>query len=442
MGKTGLSISRSLSKSKANIIYWDDDQKVRKQITQTKFKKFFNTSKVWNTIDYVVPSPGIGIIGKSQHKLINIAKKNNKRIISELDLFQVAISKNDKINKNNIKIIAVTGTNGKSTIVTLINHLLKSNGIKTSLIGNIGNSIFSSKLIRNGILIIEVSSYQLETSKIFSPNIAVISNLSSDHLSRHKNMRNYFNQKSKIFKNLTNDDTAILNCNHDLIKSKASKLLKNKKSNTISLNFEKRKSQFYSSKKKLIITSKLRKIKHSNPHLNGEHNEENIQLTYQVLSSLQLKNLSIKKALNSYIGLNHRQELIFDNSKTIIINDSKATNIESMVRAIKNYKNIYLICGGVLKDKNLNMLLPYVNKLKKVYITGVDKNLFINFFSKTNKIFASSNLNEIITKCYKDIDLKKHSTILFCPGAASFDQYKNFEERGKKFKKLITRKFV
>ena len=191
MGKTGLSISRSLSKSKANIIYWDDDPKVRKQITQTKFKKFFNTSKIWNTIDYVVPSPGIGIIGKSQHKLINIAKKNNKRIISELDLFQVAISKNDKINKNNIKIIAVTGTNGKSTIVTLINHLLKSNGIKTSLIGNIGNSIFSSKLIRNGFLVIEVSSYQLETSKIFSPNIAVISNLSSDHLSRHKNMRNY-----------------------------------------------------------------------------------------------------------------------------------------------------------------------------------------------------------------------------------------------------------
>ena len=134
-------------------------------------------------------------------------------------------------------------------------------------------------------------------------------------------------------------------------------MLKNKKSNTISLNFEKRKCQFYSSKKKLIITSKLRKIKHSNPHLNGEHNEENIQLAYQVLSSLQLKNLSIKKELNSYIGLNHRQELIFDNNKTMIINDSKATNIESMVRAIKNYKNIYLICGGVLKDKNLNMLL-------------------------------------------------------------------------------------
>ena len=176
--------------------------------------------------------------------------------------------------------------------------------------------------------------------------------------------------------------------------------------------------------------------------MNGEHNEENVQITYQILSSLQLKNLFTKKALNSYIGLNHRQELIFDNNKTMIINDSKATNIESMVRAIKNYKNIYLICGGVLKDKNLNMLLPYVSKLKKVYITGVDKKLFINFFSKTNKIFASSNLNEIITKCYKDIDLKKHSTILFCPGAASFDQYKNFEERGKKFKKLITRKFA
>ncbi len=442
MGKTGLSLIRALSKSKANIVYWDDDLKIRKQFAKTNYKKFINTKKKWSEIDYVIPSPGIGITGKSQHKIINYAKKNNKKIVSELDLFQFAISKHKKINKNNIKIIAVTGTNGKSTIVTLINHLLKSNGLRTSLIGNIGNSIFSSKLITNGFYVIEVSSYQLETSKIFAPNIAVITNLSSDHLSRHKNMKNYFNQKSKIFVNLKNDDTAILNCNHKLIKSKFSELLRNKKSNIISLNFEKRESQFYSSKKKSLITTKLRRIKHNNLSLLGEHNEENVQITHKVLTSLKLKNLSLKKELNSYIGLDHRQELIFNNEYLMIINDSKATNIESMVRALKNYKNIYLICGGVLKDKNLNILLPYVNKLKKVYITGVEKNLFINFFSKTNKIYSSSNLNEIIRECYNDINLKKYSTILFCPGAASFDQFKNFEERGEKFKKIISRKFM
>ena len=99
------------------------------------------------------------------------------------------------------------------------------------MIGNIGNSIFNSKFINNGFYVIEVSSYQLETSKIFSPNVAIISNLSSDHLSRHKSMKNYFNQKSKILNNLVRDDTAILNCNHMLVKSKALDLFKNKKSN-------------------------------------------------------------------------------------------------------------------------------------------------------------------------------------------------------------------
>ena len=109
-----------------------------------------------------------------------------------------------------------------------------------------------------------------------------------------------------------------------------------------------------------------------------------------------------------------------------------------MIKAIKNYKNIYLICGGILKDKNLNSLTPYTHKIKKVYITGVKKNQFINFFfSKKNKIFVSSNLNKIVKECFKDVNAREESTILFCPGAASFDQFKNFEERGNKFKKIV-----
>ena len=221
MGKTGTALSKALYKSHANVSFWDDDPQIRKKFTKSSFKKFSNTKKQWEAIDYIVPSPGINISGNSQHKLIYLSRKYKKKVISELDLFQDVISKENKINKNNIKIIAVTGTNGKSTIVSLIHHLLKSNSVPSSLIGNIGNSIFNSKFINNGFYVIEVSSYQLETSKIFSPNVAIISNLSSDHLSRHKSMKNYFNQKSKILNNLVRDDTAILNCNHMLVKSKA-----------------------------------------------------------------------------------------------------------------------------------------------------------------------------------------------------------------------------
>ena len=437
MGKTGTALSNALYKSHANVSFWDDDPQIRKKFTKSNFKKFSNTKKQWEAIDYIIPSPGISISGDSQHKIIYLSRKYKKKVISELDLFQDVISKENKINKNNIKIIAVTGTNGKSTIVSLIHHLLKSNSVPSSLIGNIGNSIFNSKFINNGFYVIEVSSYQLETSKIFSPNVAIISNLSSDHLSRHKSMKNYFNQKSKILNNLVRDDTAILNCNHMLVKSKALDLFKNKKSNVISFDFVKKESRFYSSKKNTLIKEKLRKIKYDNPFLYGEHNEENVQIALKALSSLGFKKQLLKKSLYNFIGLAHRQELILNNKNLKVINDSKATNIDSMIKAIKNYKNIYLICGGILKDKNLNSLTPYTHKIKKVYITGVKKNQFINFFSKKNKIFVSSNLNKIVKECFKDVNAREESTILFCPGAASFDQFKNFEERGNKFKKIV-----
>jgi len=437
MGKTGISLSNALCKSHANVLFWDDNPQIRKKFSKSNFKKFSNTKKQWEALDYIIPSPGISISGNSKHKLIHLSKKYKKKVISELDLFQDVISKDNKINKNNIKIIAVTGTNGKSTIVSLIHHLLKSNSVPSSLIGNIGNSIFNSKFIINGVYVIEVSSYQLETSKSFSPNIAIISNLSSDHMSRHKSMKNYFNQKSKILNNLVYNDTAILNCNHKLVKLKALELFKNKKSNIISFDFEKNESKFYSSKKNTLIKKKLRKIKYNNPFLYGEHNEENVQIALKALSFLALKKKLLEKSLNSFSGLTHRQELVINNKNLKVINDSKATNIDSMIKAIKNYENIYLICGGILKDRNLNSLTPYTNKLKKVYITGVKKNQFINFFSKKNEIFISSNLSKIVKECFKDVNTTEQSTILFCPGAASFDQFKNFEERGNRFKKIV-----
>ena len=141
-------------------------------------------------------------------------------------------------------------------------------------------------------------------------------------------------------------------------------------------------------------------------------------------------------------GLPHRQEIIYQNKNIKIINDSKATNFNSMIPALDNYTNIYLICGGLIKDKNIKILEPYLKNIKKVYITGKEKNIFFDYFSKSHLTYYSPKIKDIIKKINLDIKNKKKQIILFSPGAASFDQFKNFEERGIFFKKMVKKYII
>ena len=206
MGKTGCSIYKSLINSGAEVYFWEDNPKHSKKILNKGYKKY--SSKI-SQIDYVIPSPGIATKGKSAHKLIKKLTSKNTKLISELDLFQIYL---DNLNiRNQIKIIAVTGTNGKSTTVSLIHHILKKNKFNTVLAGNIGNPIFETKMIKKGFYVLELSSYQLESSKIFQPDIACILNLTPDHLARHNTMSNYGNAKLNIFKNINSSQKGFFN---------------------------------------------------------------------------------------------------------------------------------------------------------------------------------------------------------------------------------------
>ena len=439
MGITGNSLAESLLSSGAKVFFWDDDINIRNLIKKNLHLLFNNKVNQWNQIDFVIPSPGIHINGISMNKLIKKAKKYRLKIISELDLFQLYINQQKKIKKNNIKIIAITGTNGKSTVVSLIHHMLVSNKQNSSLIGNIGNSIFKSKPISNGFYVIEVSSYQLEASKIFSPNIAVIVNFSQDHLDRHKTIKNYLNQKIKIFKSLDKNSLAIINNSHYLLKKFSKDIIKSKLFNVSIFNFRSGTIKLFNSQSKISNKILIQKINIDNLSLQGDHNQENAQIAIHTLQHFNFNRKNLIYSIKKFKGLPHRQELVYKNKNIEIINDSKATNFESMIPALKTYKNIFLICGGKLKGKNISILDPYKKRIKKVYVTGKSKDIFKKYFSKSHNLFYSSNMNQVIKNIHSDTKNSKNITILFSPGAASFDQYKNFEERGNNFKKIISK---
>tara|TARA_B110000285_G_scaffold228998_1_gene292939 strand:+ start:536 stop:1813 length:1278 start_codon:yes stop_codon:yes gene_type:complete len=400
LGKSGLSAFKFLKKNNEIIKHDDKIKSNNTEITKIKF-------------DYIILSPGIDV---NKCRLSNFLKKNYKKIHTDLDIFYSHYKENNKIT--------VTGTNGKSTTAKILYEVLKGQKIDARLVGNIGNPILLEKNItKQTVFVIEASSYQLEYSKLFRSNISLILNISPDHLERHKTINNYVKAKFKIVQNQSNKDLAILNVNnfyiksHLKLKSFSSKIIKIDKKTNITLG---------------------KKI--NNEYFNTDGNKENLQFVFAVAKILKLKKNSLFKTLNKFKGLKYRQEIVYQSKKLTIINDSKATSFSSSVSLLKSLDNVYWIVGGLAKKGDKLLLTKQNSKNFKAYIFGSDKDFFINKLKKFMKYEYVLNLKNLIKKIFIDIKIDKkstHKTILFSPSAASFDNFKNFEERGKYFNKLI-----
>ena len=418
MGITGCSAATTLKKLGAKIFCWDDNLKIRRKIKNFNFP----LDKFWLNKDFfdnIVISPGIDI---NRCKIRKYLKKNLNKIITDLDLFF-------ELNKNSI-IISITGTNGKSTTCKIIEKILKTARYDVITAGNIGDPILSlDKIKKKYIFILEVSSYQLQYSKIFHSKYAAILNISPDHLERHKNIKNYVKVKSKIFLAQNGSDYSYINS-----RNKFSKLIKNifkslkLKSKLISVN-------------KSSCNLLLKKI--NNKYFESEGNIENLTFAYTIVKNFKVSDKIIIKALNEFKGLSHRQEVIFSNKKLLCINDSKATSFDACLQSLLNYNKIYWIVGGVPKYKDNFYLKKVRKKIIKAYIVGKNISFFKKQIGNNIPYIVSKNIRNAVNNIYKDSKLNENSkkTILLSPAAASFDQFSNFENRGTYFKNLIIKKF-
>jgi UDP-N-acetylmuramoylalanine--D-glutamate ligase len=413
LGKSGLSTFKFLKKK--NDIYLYDDKKVTDNNKIIKKSLISHQALLKKSIDHIIISPGIDI---NKCSLKNYLKKNYKKINTDLDIFYNTYSK----NKN----IAITGTNGKSTTARVLYEVLRDQNLDVRIVGNIGNPILSEKNITSKtIFIVEASSYQLEYSKIFKSNISVILNISPDHLERHKTLKNYVKAKFKIVKNQTKKDYAILNMNNLYIKS------------------EVKIQKFFPKLIKVYRYLDIKFLKNiNNPYFYSQSNRENLSFIFEITKILKIKKINLFKTLKNFKGLKYRQQIIFRSKKLTIINDSKSTSFSSSASILKLMSNVSWIVGGLAKkgDKFLLQKKDCVNV--KAYIYGKNRNTFISKLKKTVKYETFTNLKLLIKKVFLDIkrnESLKHKTILFSPAAASFDSFKNFEERGKYFNNLIKR---
>ena len=423
MARSGYNVAKLLYKNNEIVITDKNDQdeeKVRE--LESLGVKFIKTDKpldIFNaSFDMVIKNPGV----MPFHELLIEANKLNIPIYNEMEVAFHFLPKN-------IKIIGVTGSNGKTTTTTIIYELLKKMNISVVLGGNIGFPLSEViPLIKNGdVLLLEISDHQLINFKDFKTDISVLTNLCQTHLDYHGNYENYKKVKHNIFNHHTEKDIAIINQNNldsmDIIKDiKSKKEYFNGKDAFI-------KDDFIFIKDEKIININDIKIK-------GQHNYENIMAALLVINEFGINKDIIKDFFMNFNGVEHRIEFVCQKDNLKFYNDSKATNPTSTITALDSFnEDIYLILGGMQRNQNFHELDNHLKNVKKIYAIGQVTDEVFDYAKEVNinseKCYTLSKAMEMIKN-----DNLNNGVVLLSPASASWDQYDKFETRGDEFKNL------
>ncbi len=408
-----------------------DLKKLEKQIkilkdNEIEFETGRHSDKVYDC-DLMVVSPGVPL----NSKVILTAKEKNIKMISEVELASVFCKGN---------IIAITGTNGKTTTTSLCGHLLKTCGAKTYVVGNIGDAFseVALEVKKDEFVVLEVSSFQLDLIDTFKPKAAAILNITPDHLNRYENkFENYVYSKFRIFKNQDNSDYLILNKDDKTI----NKFLSPHESNDLyfSLN-EVQDNGCFRLNEKIIYNKKGKKefeCDVTDIPIPGEHNIANAMAAISALKIFGFDNEKIKEGLKTFKGVEHRLEFVRELDGVKYINDSKATNVDSVWYALRSFSEpVFLILGGQDKGNDYNQIKDLViEKVEKIYAIGSSADIIFNFFHKDVKVEIKNTLQEAIISANKEA--RQGEIVLLSPACASFDQFEDYQHRGRVFKEFV-----
>lgn len=386
-GVSNRGAAQALKAAGKKVVVWDDAPDKRDAARKDGFEV---TNAI--TSETLVVSPGIIAFGEKAHALIKEAQQRNIPINNDIGLFRSMAP--------NKKLIAITGTNGKSTTTALIHHILQQAGVKSEVGGNLGTPALTLDANAD-VYVLELSSYQLETAPFLKPDVAILLNVTPDHLDHHGTMENYIAAKMRLFNGAAHTITGD------------------------TLNY----------KEGMYAGHDLRQF----DRLRGEHNWQNIAAAFEACTLYGLSSDQIWQGVETYPGLPHRQYQVRDIGNVIYVNDSKATNADATQKALRSFDNIYLIAGGLPKEGGLNGLENDLSGIKKVYLIGQAQHDFAAWLSAhdvTHEI--CDEMENAVTHAHKDAQNDgEKAVVLLSPACASWDQYPNFEERGKHFERLV-----
>jgi UDP-N-acetylmuramoylalanine--D-glutamate ligase len=363
----------------------------------------------WDELSMLVISPGIPHLHPKPHPAALMAALHVVPIVSEVELAFRAYPTS--------RIVAVTGTNGKSTTTALIGHCLQHAGIPVAVGGNIGKAACAlNDPGATGVIVLELSSYQLETTPSLATDVAVLLNISPDHLDRHDGMAGYVAAKSSILDRLRDGGTAVLGIGDAYVRDLAS-------------TYEMRGTHI------LRADPQHAPIAQQNsPALAGLHNAENAAAAAAAVRCFGVYEDTINAAIGTFESLPHRMQTVASYGKIRFVNDSKATNGVAAAKALGAFEDIYWVAGGVAKQDGIEPTIPYLSTVKKVYLIGSSADSFAARLASHCPTKVCGDLDTATRAAFTDAKLSSNGGIvLLAPAAASFDQFKNFSARGDAF---------
>jgi UDP-N-acetylmuramoylalanine--D-glutamate ligase len=437
LGKSGLVAAKALKASGATVWAWDDSADQRGQLAAAGIEPVDLAAADWARVEALVLSPGIPHRFPKPHPVAAKAKAANKPIIGDVELLLRA--------QPHARLLAITGTNGKSTTTALTGHILASAGRQVAVGGNIGTPALALPALgAAGIYVLELSSYQLEITPSLKPTVAILLNITPDHIDRHGDMAGYVAAKERIFAHQTAGDTAIVGIDDETSHAMHDRIAARKGPRVVAISsIRPAPGGVSGAGGKLVddLDGKAEAVLDLTDvaTLPGEHNWQNAAAAYAAMRALGLRREPILEGLRSYPGLAHRQELIASIAGVRYINDSKATNADATEKALVCYQPIYWILGGKPKEGGIESLKRLFPRIAHAYLIGEASAAFASTLDGQVAATECGTLDRAVAAAHAQAqaDHRPGAVVLLSPACASFDQFANFEQRGDAFRRLV-----
>ncbi len=441
LGRSGLATARALIAGGAEPVVWDDSPEARSKAEAEGFTPVDLTrGGVMDGLAALVVSPGIPHLYPQPNKVIALALERGIPVDNDIGLFFRSFATKAWDNFDQApRVVCVTGSNGKSTTTALIHHILQVAGRPTQMAGNIGRGVLDIDPAQDSeVVVLELSSYQTDLARALTPDIAVFTNLSPDHLDRHNGMGGYFAAKRRLFAE-GGPDRAVIGVDELEGRFLANQMSEGPEDDRVIRISSGQKLDDHGwtvfarkgflaewRKGRQVASIDLREVQ----GLPGAHNHQNACAAYAAARALGVAPKLIEQAFHSFAGLPHRSQLVGERGGVRFINDSKATNVDSAAKALQAFPKIRWIAGGLGKDGGIAALEPYLNSVVKAYLIGHSARDFALQIGDTPHEICET-MERAVARAAEEA--QSGEVVLLAPAAASFDQYPNFEKRGEDF---------
>jgi UDP-N-acetylmuramoylalanine--D-glutamate ligase len=437
LGKSGASAARALIESGADVQAWDDKQEAREAGFTAGLPIVDLMATTLEDLRLMVWSPGIPHTHPRPHPIAERTRRAGVPLVCDIELLAMANPAS--------RFIGITGTNGKSTTTTLIGHIFKSAGLATAIGGNLGTPALDlPAMTGEGAYVLELSSYQIELLDQIGFDIALLLNITPDHLARHGGLAGYVAAKARLFDHMRPNGFAVVGIDDDFSQDIYDRLRRAAGPSTIAISGERLVPGGVSAAQGILIDDcnglALPVIDLASlPRLPGRHNWQNACAAYAVARAAGIATEVICDALKSYPGLAHRQELIATIDGVAYVNDSKATNADAVEKALVCYDSIYWILGGQAKEGGITSLAPFFPRIEKAFLIGDASAEFADTLNGKVAFEDCETLDVALAQARSAAlaDGKADAVVLLSPACASWDQFSSFEHRGEVFRSLV-----